>query len=113
MKEREKKAIVTAREYLTNPACNYLSSEEIETLLNIIDNQHKELLGLTHSLTFDYISKDKIREKIRNFKAVKQEIFRLENKLGNPSITYDIVRNDYCEKMLEDLLKENNYGRII
>jgi hypothetical protein len=51
-----------------------------------------------------FINKDKIREKIKNFKAVKQEIFRLENKLGIPSITYDIVRNDYCEKMLEDLL---------
>lgn len=54
----------------------------------------------------NYVSKDKIREKIRQFKAVKQEIFRLENKLGIPSITYDIVRNDYCEKMLEELLKE-------
>ena len=54
----------------------------------------------------DLISKDKIREKIKAFQDVKKEIIKNENKLLKASITYDIVRNDYCEKMLQELLEE-------
>lgn len=89
----------------------------IKAILKICEDQEKDIIllksqnGISYFVhkqitESDYISKDKVKEKIRAFKSVKQEIFRLESKLGIPSITYDIVRNDYCEKMLEDLLKE-------
>lgn len=29
----------------------------------------------------------------------------LEDLLERPMITYDLVRNDYCEKILQDILK--------
>lgn len=54
------------------------------------------------------IPRYKIREKIKAFQDVKKEIIKNENKLSRASITYDIVRNDYCEKMLKELLEENN-----
>lgn len=61
---------------------------------------------LDYMISKDYISKDKIKAKIHAFKEIKKEILSCENKLAKASITYDIVRNDYCEKMLKDLLEE-------
>ena len=43
MSEEEKKAILRAGEHITDPAGNYLSNEHIETLLNLIDKQQKEI----------------------------------------------------------------------
>lgn len=52
-----------------------------------------------------FVFKYKIEEKIEEFKNLKKEILRIEKQTKHKSITYDIVRNDYCEKMLEGLLK--------
>ena len=56
---------------------------------------------------FDLIKK--IENAISQYKSIREEILNLENLLDIPMITYDLIRNDYCEKILEDILKgENN-----
>lgn len=49
----------------------------------------------------DYVSKDKIKQKIEEFKIISQEIRKLDFR----SIHHDITRNDYAVHMLEELLK--------
>ena len=88
-------------------------------LFNLIEKQQKEIEELKKDndtlselvivnedkviKELDLISKDKIREKINQFREVKKEILKNENELQRVSITYDIIRNDYCEKMLKEL----------
>ena len=96
-----------------NVIINY---EAIQGLLDLYTKQQKEIERLNFEnhmlkkwnkqLDENCISKDKIREKIKAFQDVKKEIIKNENKLSRASITYDIVRNDYCEKMLLELLEE-------
>ena len=54
----------------------------------------------------NFISKDKIKAKIEEFKQVRDEILREEKEFNRPMMTYDLKRNDYCEKMLQSLLEE-------
>lgn len=117
MSEEEHK-VIAYFEWLSN--CKMLNSENkhyIETILNLTKKQQEEIKELkkklanrlellNYTISKDYISKDKISNKIEQFKANKKLILELENELGTASITYDIVRNDYCEKMLEDLLEK-------
>ena len=114
-------------------------AEAIDTILYLVKKQQKEIKELNikdkmHKVLFidpinkqlretlyirkdtldtDYISKDKLRKKLEQFRIIKREIFKIEHELGTPSITYDIVRNDYCEKILEDLLEEKQNDRFI
>lgn len=48
--------------------------------------------------------KDKIREKIEDFRKVRD--YLISNSAFNPTDEYDIGRNDYCIRMLEDLIEE-------
>lgn len=50
--------------------------------------------------------KSKIREKIKQYEAIRDEILKIENKTMIPSVTLDLKRNDYCMKILEELLEE-------
>lgn len=74
MTEEEKKAI----EYLKNRLeilhnnTQWATENSIKVVLNLIEKQQKELEGqglrlleLAHMLTFDYISKDKIKKLIK------------------------------------------------
>lgn len=54
------------------------------------------------------ITQSKIKKKIQEFKEVRDEILKREAALKIPSVTYDLRRNDYCEKMLEELLQEGD-----
>lgn len=81
-------------EDVENGAMISLSQEEINSLESILETLKSS------------ISKDKIESMIDKFRKVKADIFSTENVLGRASITYDIVRNDYCEKMLQELLEE-------
>ena len=54
----------------------------------------------------EYISKDIIKEKIEQFKQVRGTILDNEAEYKRPMMTYDLIRNDYCEKMLQSLLEE-------
>ena len=96
MSEEEKKAIETLE--IEGTENNYL---EVKILLNLVDRLQEEIKN-------NYISKGKIKSIIDNFRKIKSEILSSENVLGRASITYDIVRNDYCEKMLNQLLEDNN-----
>lgn len=40
----------------------------------------------------------------------KNEIINLEKLFDRPMITYDLIRNDYCEKILQDILKGEKDG---
>lgn len=50
----------------------------------------------------EVISKAKIEKMIEKFKMVREEILK---KL-EPRLKYDLDRNDYCEKMLQELLEK-------
>lgn len=92
--KEEKRAIETLE--IEGTENNYL---EVKILLNLVEKLKEEIEN-------NYISKNKIISIIDNFSKVKSEILSSENVLGRASITYDIVRNDYCEKMLNQLLEE-------
>ena len=55
---------------------------------------------------FDLIKK--IENAISQYKSIREEILNLENLLDRPMITYDLIRNDYCEKILQEILKGEN-----
>ena len=92
----------------------------IVTVLTIKEEEIEELKEINEELVesieegvngerindINCISKDKIREKIKAFQNIRKEILKNDNELLRSSITYDIVRNDYCEKMLQELLEE-------
>nr|DAI89277.1 MAG TPA: hypothetical protein [Caudoviricetes sp.] len=49
---------------------------------------------------------DKIKAKIEEFKIVRDTILENEKEFNRPMMTYDLKRNDYCEKMLQSLLEK-------
>ena len=79
-------------------------SKEIEELKNgqidfwISDKEIEE------RIRNKFVSKDKIKAKIEEFKKVRDVILENENEFNRPMMTYDLKRNDYCEKMLQSLL---------
>lgn len=52
---------------------------------------------------FDLIKK--LENAISQYRCIRNEIRNLEKLLDRPMITYDLIRNDYCEKILQDILK--------
>lgn len=72
----------------------YLTKEQVK----IIENLFKE--------NNDKKWENKIKAKIEEFKQVRDEILREEKEFNRPMMTYDLKRNDYCEKMLQSLLEE-------
>lgn len=76
------------------------------------DNELQSIVGqyLTHFLKEiikrDYISKKKLNKKIEDFKIIRDTIIQNEKDLNRPMMTYDLKRNDYCIKILESLLNE-------
>ena len=125
LSEEEKEAKLELNRFIYG---KQLSKDDIADylgiLFNLIEKQQKEIEELKKDndtlselvivnedkviKELDLIRKDKIREKINQFREVKKEILKNENELQRVSITYDIIRNDYCEKMLKELLEENN-----
>ena len=124
--DEEKKAIewlkkadwFSARLYA--PTILYLiekQSKEIEELKDKnkkLQDKAKELIFEKQELTsalLDSTPNDKIKAKIEEFKIVRDTILENEKEFNRPMMTYDLKRNDYCEKMLQSLLeKEQIYG---
>lgn len=52
---------------------------------------------------FDLIKK--LENAISQYRCIRNEIIKLEKSLDRHMITYDLIRNDYCEKILQDILK--------
>ena len=92
-------------------------SKEIEELKNITKS-YDSFLGTEKIVIADkkffvngyfrenYVSKDKIKAKIEEFKIVRDTILENEKEFNRPMMTYDLKRNDYCEKMLQSLLEK-------
>lgn len=122
LNDEEKEALRNFKsEYET---CDHYSSDLIielddaEIILNLIEKQSKEIecLNVIYESYKEmvkemvkennYISKDKIKAKIEEFKIVRDTILENEKELNRPMMTYDLKRNDYCEKMLQSLLEK-------
>lgn len=124
LSDEEKEALRNLKsEYET---CDHYSSDLIielddaEIILNLIEKQSKEIEGLkdknkelikeraTEIVYVDknFVRKDKIKAKIEEFKTVRDTILENEKELNRPMMTYDLKRNDYCEKMLQSLLEK-------
>ena len=109
----------------------YNKKETINIILNLIEKQSKEIeelknitksydsfLGTEKIVIADknffvngyfrenYVSKDKIKSKIEEFKIIRDTILENEKEFNRPMMTYDLKRNDYCEKMLQSLLEK-------
>ena len=83
----------------SNKYISYVSYEDIGKLISIIENINKRI-------NEDYIEKKKIKEIIKQYKDIRNIIIKNECELNRSMITYDLIRNDYCEKMLEILLRK-------
>lgn len=76
------------------------------------DNELQSIVGqyltdfLKEIIKRDYISKKKLNKKIEDFKIIRDTIIQNEKEFNRPMMTYDLKRNDYCIKMLESLLNE-------
>ena len=77
----------------------YVSYEDIGKLISIIENINKRK-------NEDYIEKKKIKEIIKQYKDIRNIIIKNECELNRSMIIYDLIRNDYCEKILENLLRK-------
>ena len=77
----------------------YVSYEDIGKLISIIEIINKRK-------NEDYIEKKKIKEIIKQYKDIRNIIIKNESKLNRSMITYNLIRNDYCEKILESLLRK-------
>lgn len=93
----------------------YNKKETINIILNLIEKLQKENEELNYKLHSKkialeiynrYISKDKIKAKIEEFKIVRDTILENEKEFNRPMMAYDLKRNDYCEKMLQSLLEK-------
>ena len=80
--------------YISDIGITQKTYKRLNDLLNLIEKQQKEIENS--------ISKDKIREKIKDFEEIRDIIAVKENI----DLNYDMKRNDYCIKMLNELLEE-------
>ena len=89
----------------------------IDVVLNLIEKQSKEIEKLKENNGYHlgfidggiakrYEYQDKIKAKIEEFKIVRDTILENEKEFNRPMMTYDLKRNDYCEKMLQSLLEK-------
>ena len=103
----------------------------LQLVLNLIEKQYKEIeelknitksydsfLGAEKIVIADkkffvngyfqenFVRKDKIKAKIKEFKIIRDTIIKNEKDFNSPMMTYDLKRNDYCEKMLQSLLEK-------
>lgn len=80
---------------------------EIEELKNMKKELTERVLRLESDKFWDnVVRKDKIKSKIEEFKTVRDTILENEKEFNSPMMTYDLKRNDYCEKMLQSLLEK-------
>lgn len=134
LSEEEKKAIERIEDFLSSNAIISISSDEsanseelnafiskneylaIELISSMFLKQSKEIEELKEknkSIVYNYemvIDKlenstpnDKIKAKIEEFKIVRDTILANEKECNR---SYDLKRNDYCEKMLQSLIEK-------
>ena len=69
--------------------------KEIEELKE--DNKKKSIVIIEYQDLYEKLE-DKIKEKIEEFKIIRNTILENEKECNRPMMTYDLKRNDYCEK---------------
>lgn len=127
--EEVKKAIEAMKDKLDNDENSWFYYDEIETIFDLLEKQQKEIerlykdnyrLDRENQLKFeravdtsDYVNKDKIREKIKEFEKVTPEDREVSKvTIDTSCITYEFKENlDYkiaqrMIKLLQDLLEE-------
>lgn len=119
MTEEEKNSIEDLKEVieLYNDKCLIITEDDIKSikiLLNLFekyqkeieelkeDNKKKSIVIIEYQDLYEKLE-DKIKAKIEEFKTVRDTILK---DLNRPMMTYDLKRNDYCEKMLQSLLRK-------
>lgn len=114
MTEEEKKAITRAREHTIDPASNYLSDEEIETLLDLIDEQQRvmktqEKIIMKQEKEIDNYKKQEFGNLFNGRYISKDKIRKMIKEIG--TYTFDreeeIEKFDYCIYILKELLEED------
>ena len=114
-----------------NVKCGNETIKQITLVLNLIEKQQKEIEELKNiTKSYDsflgnekiviadkkffvngyfqenFVRKEKIKAKIEEFKIVRDTILENEKEFNRSMMTYDLKRNDYCEKMLQSLLEK-------
>ena len=111
MNEEEKQAIEKFSNLMTKhfedkkiDTSDYLDYFEAITILNLIEKQQKEIEELKSKLTNDFISKDKIKEKIDEITKEYFELFEEKRSLDFMNINGH--RYNAMKLVLEELLGE-------
>ena len=116
--EEVKKAIEAMKDKLDNDDNSWFYYDEIETIFDLLEKQQKEIerlykdnyrLDRENQLKFeravdasDYVSKDKIREKIKELKDNRPYLSKFDDWKEKEYTNEDI--NNMCVEVLEDLL---------
>ena len=116
--EEMKKAIEAMKDKLDNDENSWFYYDEIETIFDLLEKQNKEIerlykdnyrLDRENQLKFeravdtsDYVSKDKIREKIKELKDNRPYLSKFDDWKEKEYTNEDI--NNMCVEVLEDLL---------
>lgn len=116
--EEVKKAIEAMKDKLDNDENSWFYYDEIETIFDLLEKQNKEIerlykdnyrLDRENQLKFeravdasDYVSKDKIREKIKELKDNRPYLSKFDDWKEKEYTNEDI--NNMCVEVLEDLL---------
>ena len=116
--EEVNKAIEAMKDKLDNDENSWFYYDEIETIFDLLEKQNKEIerlykdnyrLDRENQLKFeravdtsDYVSKDKIREKIKELKDNRPYLSKFDDWKEKEYTNEDI--NNMCVEVLEDLL---------
>ena len=116
--EEVNKAIEAMKDKLDNDENSWFYYDEIETIFDLLEKQNKEIerlykdnyrLDRENQLKFeravdtsDYVSKDKIREKIKELKDNRPYLSKFDDWKEKEYTNEDI--NNMCVEVFEDLL---------
>ena len=105
-KKLDKEAQGYLEELIGDGSMNIRRIQELEAELEKEKEKNKFLNWYFENQKDNFVHKDKIKAKIEEFKIVRDTILENEKELNRPMMTYDLKRNDYCEKMLQSLLEK-------
>lgn len=111
MSEEEKKAIDLLKEYEEDELFRITIREALQTILNLIEKQEKQIeeyksgevftAKQMHYIDDNYIDKDKIRDKIKELEEYQKQ-HKEENWADIPIEDYDFDKINLLKELLED-----------
>lgn len=90
-----------------------LKTDLIERQTEIIEKKTEENYRLNDILRIKqyyekrYIPIEEIEKLYNDFITVRNEIIKEQEEKNRPMITYDLVRNDFCESMILSLIRKH------